>query len=73
MAKNALDRHLRANPKAKKHEDVIRSTLKALKELKDSGVTETGYDLGSPYGGNRDPRDDASRKVLVGTKMTYCA
>lgn len=73
MAKNTLEKHLRANPKAKKHEGMIRDTLKALKELKDSGVTKSGYDLGSPYGGNRDPRDDASRKVLAGDKMTYCA
>lgn len=73
MAKKSLEKHLRANPKAKKHEGTIRDTLKILKQLKDFGVTETRYDLGSPYGGNRDPRDEASRKVLSETKMTYCA
>lgn len=73
MAKNALQKHLRANPKAKKHEGVIRDTIKALKSLKDSGFTQSEYTLGSPYGGSRNPQDSPTRKVAPGSKMTYCA
>lgn len=68
-----LEKHLRANPAAKRHGRVIKETLKALQALKDAGVSEHHYGLGSTYGGSKKPREANSRKLIPSLKMTYCA
>jgi hypothetical protein len=68
MAKT-LKKLLDENPKAKKHQRVIKSTLKALKELRDAGFVVKTYDLASPHGGSREPQDLNSRKSLTSVKM----
>jgi hypothetical protein len=70
--KRILKAHLRANPKAKKHEKVIKETIKALNTLKDTGFGNTGYRLGSAYGGTKAPQG-TTRREMPSNKMTYCA
>jgi hypothetical protein len=72
MTKRDLDKHLRANPKAKKHSKVIKETLKALDSLKESGYGDEGYSLVSPYGGDKSPYG-ATRRAATDVKLTYSA
>jgi hypothetical protein len=73
MAKNDLAKHLRSNPKARRHAAVIKDTLKALDALREAGVTSPGYSLMSPYGRSKVLEPANSRKGLSRLKMNYCA
>jgi hypothetical protein len=74
MAKNTLAKHLRRNPKARRHANVIKETLKALEALKDAGMASPGYGLQSPYGGSKAPDASSSaRKGLSRLKVNVPA
>jgi hypothetical protein len=74
MAKSMLAKHLRQNPKARRHAHVIKDTLKALEALKNAGMASPGYGLQSPYGGSKAPDASSSaRKGLSRLKMNVHA
>lgn len=68
-----MERHLRANPKLRKHEAAIREALDAIKDLHKSGIVEEGYRLAPAFGGKTVPVSGRSRKRPLAQKMTYCA
>lgn len=72
MTKAALEKHLRANPLAKRHAGLIKDTLKTIENLRKSGIVEAGYTLAPAFGGTKTPVDNPTRK-LPKSKMTYCA
>ena len=48
--KKQLDTLLKANPKAKKNERIIRDALRDVRKLRQSGLTGEGYNLVEPFG-----------------------
>lgn len=45
-----IDVMIRNNPKAAKHEESIRKAFAALRDLEQSGIESSGYELMSAYG-----------------------
>ena len=72
MAKFDLDAHLEANPKAARHADSIRETLKSLETLRDQGLSQKGYSLASPFGGRAAmPSRKDKPPLRRGLKLTF--
>ena len=73
MSTKELDKLLENNPRAKKHERVIRETIEAIKKLEKSGISRSEYDLASPYGGKRTTNDQKARRLAPKLKMSFGA
>lgn len=61
MSKIAIDDLLTTNPKAKKHEKLLREALAEIKKLRAEGFGGEGYRLVSPYGDKRQLKGSTGR------------